>query len=805
MLSVTFRLALITALFFGVLATKPNAHAQNIPEGFEYLSEPQTTFVDLYFGGNNIGGTLATFTPDTITFDDVTAIVDLLPNLIDKPSVIHALSGPLPPNTDQICLNDTQADCGRLSPQIAGVIFDEGLFRADIFVNVAYLEAATLDDVRFLPRGDDSFAITADLSGSVSGSTGAAQSQTSYQAMTKLIAAQGNQRLEVIGGIASDEKGEIDRIAAIREAGSTKAEAGYIRSSGTALITEFETYGARFQSTTDLRLDLEQTSATPVILFIERRSRVEILRDGRLLSSRTYNAGNQELDISELPDGAYDITVRVFEGATQVNQITEFFVKSRRFPPRDTTLFVAEAGVLPRRNDTRTLPDATSNFFAHAGLSRRIADNIAVNADLYGSEHVASVSGNLIFLARDLNVEVDALVGSDQSIASRLRAAYARPGFSASIDGLWAQDGSYACNTPAEMFDPVEQDEREFTANTSFSVGPVRISGRYEHRARKIAGRFDREDFFLPTVDWTYQPNSRQTIAAALSGRFGEGDSTVFLRLTMRQQDGKWTYSGANRSSFVSSDHDLFDTSTAEVNWRDGLLFDDDIDLGGGVRTQAGAVELFAGGSYIGSRAQAHFDLDHGITDNHVTSYTGSARTGVTFSDGAVSMAGRRQAGSAIVINLEGDAIGAEVVLHINGRSYGTAAVGSRTPIFLPPYDLYKVELAIEGGGNIRFDGRAQQSPLYPGNVVTMTWQVDKIVPLFGQLVDGAGNPLPNRKITIGDNQDYTDEFGFFVIDAAAADQQLIASRKGVEECKITLPTLDFTQDLISLEATVCP
>ncbi len=799
-----FRCALMAAVFCGVLTAKPYAYAQAVPEGFEFLSEPQTTFVDIYFGGNNIGGTLATFTPDAITFDDPIAVVDMLPNLIDKESVIAALSGPLAPNVDQICQTESSSDCGRLAPEVAGVIFDEGLFRADIFVNAAFLEASTLDDVRFLPAGDDSFAVTADLSGSVSGSRGAAQSDTSYQVMTKVIAAQGNQRLEVIGGIASDTDGEIDRIAAIREQGNTRAEGGYIRSSGTALISEFETYGVRFQSTTDLRLDLEQTSATPIVLFIERRSRVEILRDGRLLSTRTYDAGNQELDISDLPDGAYDITIRVFEGAAQVNQVDQFFVKSRRFPPRDTYMFVAEAGVLPRRNDTRALPQATSNYFAHAGLSKRIADNIAVNADLFGSEHVGSLSGNLIYLARNLNIEADALVSTDQSAAARIRAAYALPGFSASLDGMWEQDGTYACNSLDEMFDPVEQDAREFTANTSFSLGPVRVGARYEHRARKVAGVFESEDFFLPTLDWSYQPNSRQTIAAALSGRFGEGESTVFLRLTFRQQDGKWTYSGANRSSFISGDHDLLDTSTAEVNWRDGLLFDDDIEAGAGLRTQSGAVEFFSSASYLGSRAQAFFDLDHGITDNHVTSFTGSARTGITFSEGAFSLAGRRQAGSAIVINLEGDAIGSEVTLNINGRSYGSAAVGSRTPIFLPPYDLYKVELAIEGGDNIRFDGRAQQSPLYPGNVVTMTWQVDKIVPLFGQLVDPNGEPLSGRKITIGSNQDYTDEFGFFVIDASASDKTLIASRKGVDECEITLPALDFTQDLVSLDAMVC-
>ena len=63
-------------------------------------------------------------------------------------------------------------------------------------------------------------------------------------------------------------------------------------------------YGFGVGSQLDSRADGDQIAGAPLVVFLAHRSQVDILRDGRLLSSRFYDAGNQTLDTAYLPQGA---------------------------------------------------------------------------------------------------------------------------------------------------------------------------------------------------------------------------------------------------------------------------------------------------------------------------------------------------------------------------------------------------------------------------------------------------------------------------------------------------------------------
>jgi len=54
------------------------------PEGFEYLDQDQTLFVDLFFGGQQIGETMVNLTPERVTFVDVDELIALLPTVTDQ-------------------------------------------------------------------------------------------------------------------------------------------------------------------------------------------------------------------------------------------------------------------------------------------------------------------------------------------------------------------------------------------------------------------------------------------------------------------------------------------------------------------------------------------------------------------------------------------------------------------------------------------------------------------------------------------------------------------------------------------------
>ena len=63
------------------------------PPGFEDLVSPQTTEVDVYYGNEKMGNTLATYTPETIELMFPEEVALLIPYLIDAETISKALTG----------------------------------------------------------------------------------------------------------------------------------------------------------------------------------------------------------------------------------------------------------------------------------------------------------------------------------------------------------------------------------------------------------------------------------------------------------------------------------------------------------------------------------------------------------------------------------------------------------------------------------------------------------------------------------------------------------------------------------------
>ena len=128
------------------------------PPGFEDLVLPQTTEVDVYYGGDKVGNTLATYTPKSIELTFPDEVSALIPHLIDPTVITEALSGPLDTHSGAVCLSDLQRDCGVIEPNIAGVIFDESRFHLHVFINKLQLLPQGIVSNKFLPKNTDAIA-----------------------------------------------------------------------------------------------------------------------------------------------------------------------------------------------------------------------------------------------------------------------------------------------------------------------------------------------------------------------------------------------------------------------------------------------------------------------------------------------------------------------------------------------------------------------------------------------------------------------------------------------------------------------
>ena len=147
------------------------------------------------------------------------------------------------------------------------------------------------------------------------------------------------------------------------QAGDCRARAGVIRSTGSSLLPQVTLYGGhvgtsgntRHRSRPGVRLATLRVPA-PV------RPIVEIIRDGRVLSARFYPSGNQLLDTSNLPGGAYPVTIRIRETDGTVREETRFFSKSSQIPPKDMPLICSRKAAWSGASANRVMPANAASF-----------------------------------------------------------------------------------------------------------------------------------------------------------------------------------------------------------------------------------------------------------------------------------------------------------------------------------------------------------------------------------------------------------------------------------------------------------
>ena len=330
----------------GVRADEPFVHASNAPPpGFEDLAQAQTTVVDVYVAGRLAVSTMALYDLENVEFLTPEEIVAALPDLADPAAIKRALGVPLATNADALCAHPAQVDCGELTPDVAGIIFDESTFRVALFLAPDQWAAQRVNSSRFLP------APTARELGSVHqfnvAMAGGGAEESVFDLGATSLVSRGESRL--YGRYDITRSGfTISELGVAQDRNGYRYEAGLMRSLGRggAFVGEQDVVGVRAGTALDLRADLDTAEGTPIFLFLQRRSRVDVFRGERLIDSRFYEAGNQQLDTSRLPDGAYDLRVRIRGDDGREREERFFFVRTRELPPLDQPLIYAEAGAL---------------------------------------------------------------------------------------------------------------------------------------------------------------------------------------------------------------------------------------------------------------------------------------------------------------------------------------------------------------------------------------------------------------------------------------------------------------------------
>jgi len=783
------------------------------PKGFETLTEPQTTLVDVFYAGRTIASTLATYTDDSITIANPLEIVSNIPKVKETDAIVRSLTGELSSNTDLVCREITQkvskevrrallADCGRLNPKVAAVIFDESKFRLDVYVHPDFLHVYELGLTKFLPESDADESLLTSFSGAMSGTD---ETKNTYSLSNQSIVAVGEGRLRLDSDYTSTDQWKMDTFVGELDRNDQRFSVGAMRTRSMDTIGEFKMLGGRYTTTTDTRIDLGVGFGSQLVVFLPRDAQVDILKDGRLIATKFYKAGKTTLLTEALPDGAYDVTLRIKEAGGVTREETRFYVKTATLPPADQPLYFLESGVL-LSEDSPPYPELDNVGLIHGGAFWRLTENLGAGGDILAGENVIVGEARGLYLGRDMKLNFAGVVSSDLDLGVTLGATGEiwDTTYSLSVRRNWSREKSSTDAT----FDPMSRSFTQARAGLNYQWGELQMSFLGQTQTNDNA---DDTWSFGPTFGYPLFRNAKWGANLRAEATRSESESVAMARVQVRFNEPRWSASAStsvtnnnSETSASSESEGISGDGSANLAWHDLDFLPGDLTLGVGTTAEKRRRSLSGEVDYISRWGKYSFDAENnwgGTTRS--TRWGGNIATSVITDGGVVAFGGRERQDSGIVVSLDGASKNAEFNVMVDGSSQGVVKVGDRMPVLLSPYKTYVVRLEPTGGDFVSYDAENRDITLYPGNVVGVSWSINPIVAVFGRIIRKDGTAVSFARVDGAGKGTFTDDLGYFQAELNKPGTFTVRPTDA-DACEIVVAELPEGEDFADLKDLIC-
>ena len=787
------------------------------PAGFSDLVGPQRAVVDLYFGGRRLGDAEVSFAPGSLTFLDTDKLVSLIPGLINPTAVKAALAASaLPTHTDLVCTAGANPEtCGRLAPAVAGIIFNQERFRVDVFVDPRMLSVHPAASRDYLPKPEGGLSLVNGISVVLSGSSDGSRY---YNVQDRLIIGDEDKRLRASLAYASGFGLQTDELVAEMDKPGWRYSAGAFWVPGTDFIGRRKVVGVGIETQIDTRLDKDVMRGSPLIVFLNQRARVDILRDGRVQTSQIYDAGNQSLDTSGLPDGSYDVVLRIEEASGVRHEEHRFFTKNARVAAVGQKVMFAYAGVLA--DDTkRGLLSPTGTPFLQAGIARRLNAHIALDGTVLTTNRTAMAEVGADYITSQAQVRFAAFGSTNGAVGGLVQiSSLGNSPFNFNFDlrhistnqQLILSGGMQSVPKPLGPFGtdpttlPLAQNTfTQVSGNISYSLpgAQLGISASYRReeaqRARYSIG---------PSLRWEFLRRGKLHVTFLADAVMSDQGHSGFVGVSLQIQGGRSAFgsTAALRSTALSGEPQR----SGPVGGINGSWHDDlagaELNLGGTYERELDRDLLSATANLRGTKASLSADVIQGLGRSAgPMQYSLGFKTSMAVTAGAIAFEGRNENDSMVVVKVDGSAADARFEVLVNDGPVGTVNSGGKLAVALPPYRRYDVRIRPIGGDLTHYDGSTRRIGLYPGNVAEMAWTAEPITAMFGRMVFEDGQPVSSASITAHGGISETDENGYFQIETTEGtdlDVDLPDSRS----CRVRLPSITHVNGYAPLGTLVC-
>lgn len=786
------------------------------PPGFSSLTAEQTAVVDIYFGGKRLGDAKVTFKPGSLTFADPAKLVALLPDLADIPAVLAALSAnDLPSNARLVCTPGANpAECGHLAPRVAGIIFDQDRFRIDLFVNPQLITIKQAVGRQYVQRPEAGVSVVDAISAVMSGSS---NGQRFYNVQNNLIIGDADRRLRAEFAYASGFGVQADRLVFEIDKPERRYMAGAFWAQGTDLIGRRKILGLGIETQIDTRLDKDALWGNPLVVFLAQRARVDIIRDGRVLTSRIYDAGNQSLDTRGLPNGAYEVTLQIVEAGGATRQEKRFFTKNQSIAAPGQKVFFAYAGVLA--DDTRRAFVApTGTPFFEAGMARRISPHLAIDATVAATNKTVIGELGAYVISPLAQMRVAAVASTKGQYGGLLQVSSqgnTRLGFNFDLRRIAvgrqptvAGPGEFTFGAPAEAADAGLPLARHTFTQVSGSLSYNLKDARFGFAATYRREQGQPVNYsYGPTFRWEFLRRDQLRMSASGDLAFTSQGRSGFIGLSLQLLGNRSSVSADAGMRVVSNKGEPGRSgavASLRGNWQDDDFAGAELNLAGGYDRDLEQNALNASAELRGERLSLQGDVTHSLGHSgSPTQYSLGLQTTLGMRGGRIVLRGRDQNDSMVIVKVDGAGPDDRFDVLVNDGKVGSLRGGGNAAVAVPAYRQYEVRIRQTGGDLLHYDGSVRKVGLYPGNVARLSWKARKVIAMFGRLLLPTGEPVRQALVSNPAGIGETDDNGYFQIEGESGSTLEVGMRGGAV-CRVDLPQLQPQDGYAPLGTLIC-
>ena len=803
----------ITAIILSVqvYAQKPLILSEvNVPAGFEDLLAPQKSVVDVYFGGRFVTTMSAEFTANTIQFDDPEKLVRQIPVILDAFPVIQALSDTIDTHAEAICHSGRESGCGILQPEVAGVIFNVDNFRTDLFIHPSLLTVQSLEKGKYLPDSEAGVAVIQNLSANLSGNLNDDNSQENYTIFGSSFLSYEENSLQANWDFSRDRDVSINTLLYERDYEGRLWQAGLVNTTGFGLnfSASRRLWGARIASSFNTRTDRAFTQGTPLEIFMPVPGRFEILYEERLVSSGLLDSGNQELDTTRFPSGAYDLTIRLLdEQGNLIRTETRFFAKQTRLAPIGEKEYFLEGGRVSLSTAESVLPELTDDVLIRAGINTRLADTVSGTFALAGTKGQSLVEASLFNIGRQYELAPSIMLASDGGYGGKLDARY-RHGpltISGSYLQLWRDD-----IRATDEFDLLGNAFRQSNVSLSYPLLGGNASYRFSESESTTLDQNQTTEQQRQSISYSRMlyRDGLYSIALRFDTSWTDDDQVSgLLSFDLTRTKDQWSFRANPQARYDKESNGNVDRTgrlAVSATYNDRETFAGNLRSTLRAEKAPGRTSTGLSSRYASTWGTANLNMNYTDTEaNSSTGYSASVSTSLMANSNVFAFGGENQSRSAVVVTVDGASLNEQFDVYVDNRRQGYALGGKPSIIHLSPFRTYKVSIRPVGSKIYAFEEKVYDITLYPGNVMDLDFQVNSVKVLYGRVRSGDGSWLQNASLHGGIGLAVSDSYGVFQIEVSDEIDHLMFQKSG-KQCRIDIDIDDSDEDFINLGQVDC-